>query len=47
MFIGSAANGKTAVKNILLCICHITDCYTPYNKTLMLKYFQNKSQSNF
>lgn len=33
MFIGSVANGKIAVKNILLCIYLITDCYTPYNKT--------------
>ena len=39
MFIGSVASGKIAVKNILLCICHITDCYTPYNKTQKSKYF--------
>lgn len=32
MFIDSVASGKIAVKNILLCIWHITDCYTAYNK---------------
>ena len=32
MSIGLLVTGKTVAKNISLCIQHITDCYTPYNK---------------
>ena len=39
MFIALSANGKIAAKNILLCICHITVCYTAYNKMQQLNDF--------